>query len=168
MAEQGAFSPEEWAVLSDTPLAACAAVALADEGGGEREATALLMGWREAGRLFPKSALVQMLVQNADPQERALSEQPGQAAGRSQRTTYEDIRAEALSMCQRAVRLLERRASPQDLEDYRNFVLFLASRVARANSEARLLGGGDRVSPIERAMLREIAAVLGEAPEQSG
>jgi hypothetical protein len=164
MAERDDFGVEEWALLCDAPLAACAAVALADSGGGGRETTALLMGWREAGRLFPASALVQALVVDADPQERALRER-STAEVQPQRTTYEDIRAEALGMCRRAHQLLAQRGTPQDVADYRGFVLHLAGKVARATGEGGLLGaGGERVSPVERATLRELAIVLGEKP----
>src|SRR6266542_547878 len=54
-----------------------------------------------------------------------------------------------------AVGVLQRKATPEELEDYKRFVLNLAERVANAHRE-----GGRAVSPAERAALEEIAASL--------
>ncbi|MEN9938231.1 MAG: hypothetical protein RLZZ387_4810 [Chloroflexota bacterium] len=106
------------------------------------------------------SRRAQALVTHADPHERARHErQPAQETGRA---SYRNIRAEALELCRQAIALVEARALPQEADDYASFVLFLASRVARAASEGGLLGlGGEKVSPTERATLREIATALG-------
>lgn len=160
MAGRASFSDDEWALLADAPLAACAAVALAQEGGGEREANATVTGWREGGQRYASSDLVRALVADADPLERAG--EGGAGAGGTGAASYEAVRAEALDMCGRAYALAFAKASPADAEAYADFVIFLAARVARASAEGGLLGiGGERVSPVERATLREIAAAMG-------
>ena len=58
-----------------------------------------------------------------------------------------------------AVQVLERKATPEELEDYRRFVLTLADKVAAAHREE----GGDNISPAERAAIEEIAATLSTA-----
>ena len=55
-------------------------------------------------------------------------------------------------------RTLERKATPEELEDYRRFVLNLADKVAAAHRE-----GGQSISPAEGAAIEEIAAALGTA-----
>jgi hypothetical protein len=55
-----------------------------------------------------------------------------------------------------AVALLERKATPEEVEDYKRFVVTLAERVAAAHKE-----GGEPVSQAERAAIDEIAAALG-------
>jgi len=58
-----------------------------------------------------------------------------------------------------AVGLLERKATADEVEDYRRFVLALADRVANAHRE-----GGAPVSESERAAIDDISASLG-SPE---
>ena len=55
-----------------------------------------------------------------------------------------------------AVALLEPKATAEELDDYRRFVLNLANKVASAHRE-----DGERVSAAEQAAIEEIAASLG-------
>ena len=81
--------------------------------------------------------------------------------------TPEDPNAEALcehtaECLRRAVELLERKATAEEVEDYRRFVLGVAQAVAEAHKEGSFLGiGGTRVSPKEQAAIDEIAGSLG-------
>jgi hypothetical protein len=54
------------------------------------------------------------------------------------------------------VALVEQKATPQEVDDYRGFVLTLADRVAHAHRE-----DGVEVSDAERQAIEEIAAALG-------
>lgn len=154
------FSPREWALLADAPLAAATAVALATPGGGEEEAETILSGWREVGAMFPDSPLVQRLVRDFDPSQGG--DEPDSSPA------YEDpdeavaaLIDHALNRCAAAARLLGERADPLDLDDYRKFVLNLAYRVARSAGEGRLFGlGAATVSAEEREVLDAIAQAL--------
>ena len=67
-----------------------------------------------------------------------------------------DLSTQGLQDLRDGVGLLQRKATPEELEDYKRFVLNLATtRVANAHRE-----GGVSVSPAERAALEEIAAGL--------
>jgi len=55
-----------------------------------------------------------------------------------------------------AVELLERKATPEELDDYKRFVLNVADKIANAHRE-----GGETVSADERAAIDAIAANLG-------
>ena len=55
-----------------------------------------------------------------------------------------------------AVKLLERKATADEVAAYRRFVLTLADKVANAHRE-----GGEAVSDAERAAIEEISASLG-------
>lgn len=161
MAGRDDFSAAEWALLGDAPLAAAAAVALSSEGGGTREAAAIVSGWREAGQLFPESELIAQIVTWLDPEERE-AQKPTPATRFSSEPSYQEILEEALNLCARAAVLLDERATPQDSDDYRGFVLHIAERVANANSESGLFGlGGEPMSRDERGTLRAIARALG-------
>jgi hypothetical protein len=66
-----------------------------------------------------------------------------------------------------AVRLLEQKASPAELDAYKHFVFALAEAAANAHREGGVLGvGGKQVSETEQAALDEIAATL-QLPRRS-
>jgi hypothetical protein len=157
MTNHTSFTRAEWDLLGDAPLAACAAIALAEPGGGPREADAVLRGWREAADLFPDSELIQALLRAFDPETR---EQPAHRRS-SDEPTFDNVVDEALDLCRQALELLAGRAAPEEVEDYQRFVLHLARRVAGAAAEGGVFGlGGEPVSRSERAVLREIADAL--------
>lgn len=158
------FERDEWLLLGDAPLAASAAVAVASPGGSEREAQALLHAWRTADALFPDSMLIQAIVHDLDPEDREQQEQAAQATTEPP-SVFTNVLDEAIALCRRAVALLQSRATPQDLEDYRGFVLHIARQVAEATREGGVLGiGGEPVSRAERAALHEIELALGGDP----
>jgi len=155
MTDRTNFTRAEWLLLADAPLAAAAAVALAEEGGGHQEAAATISGWREAAREYGTSPLIASLAAEMDPEDRALDEPPRPAPPAP--PGFDAICDEAVDLCVRAVELLEASA-PADLDDYKAFVMHIVNRVATASGGG--LFGGERVSPTERSVIREIAAAL--------
>ena len=82
------------------------------------------------------------------------------------RTRYhslEELKANGLQHLRETVELLERKATAEEVDDYRRFVLSLSQRVAEAHKEH-----GERVSEAETAALTEVAEALGPAAPQSG
>jgi len=77
---------------------------------------------------------------------------------RSLPTTATRLLDGALGHLRDAVELLERTATPEELDDYKRFVLNVADKVANAHRE-----GGESVSADERAAIEAIAANLGTA-----
>jgi len=61
---------------------------------------------------------------------------------------------------QNAIALLKDKASPEDVEEYRKFIVGLANRVAEARKEGFLGLSGERVSDAERDAIAEIEAAL--------
>jgi hypothetical protein len=68
----------------------------------------------------------------------------------------EELKQHGLQHLRDAVELLERKATPDEVEGYRRFVLTLADKVANAHRE-----GGAGVSEAERAAINEISTALG-------
>jgi hypothetical protein len=163
MTQQASFTPSEWALLGDAPLAASAAVALASYDGGAQESLAIVAGWREAGRLFATSELIQAIVVQLDPELRETQERKTNPAASAAPPTGGAILQEAVELCARAVRLLDEKATPQETEDYKRFVLEIASTVADAASEGPFgFGlGSHRTSSAERYVLQQVAGALG-------
>jgi hypothetical protein len=129
-------------------------VITAQRGGTIRESIQLGKAYAEARQQQGSSELLDAIV----------SEQPqiDQTRYRSQ----DELRQNGLVRLREAVELLQRKASPDEVDDYKRFVVGLAERAAAAHKEGGFLGvGGQEVSDAERAALDEIAAAL-DSPEQ--
>ena len=68
----------------------------------------------------------------------------------------EELRDDGLGHLRNATALLEGKATAEERDDYRHFVLALASKVAAAHREH-----GQTVSPAETAAIEQITAALG-------
>ncbi len=147
------FSTQEWALLGNAPLAAAAAVALAEPGGGRREADAIIDAWRTAEGVFAGSRLLRDLMSDFDPEEPKVAAEP--PAVRS--TTIED---EAVALCHRAMDLLAERTTNEECANYRAFVLHIATRVAEAEGGGLFGLGGVAVTLNEQSTLRAIRIAL--------
>lgn len=161
MITQADFTPEEWALLGDAPLAAATAVALAEEGGAKRETAALLDAWRAAAHVFVEYPLLQAIIRDLDPEERAAAEPPDAAPPADPEA---DILDEAQELCRAAIALLAEKVRPADVLAYQRFVLHVADAVAQADSNGGLPGLG--VSPDERRALRAIRIALDYTPPE--
>ena len=73
----------------------------------------------------------------------------------------EELKEHSLQNIREAIELLKTKASDEEVDEYRKFILGLAERVAEARKEGFLGLSGDRVSDDERAAISEIEAALG-------
>jgi hypothetical protein len=117
-------------------------VVMAESGGSFRETYALAKGYAEARKQHGASELLDELV--------AAGPKRGPRAH-----STEQLHEQALNDLRNAAALLRSKATPEDLDGYRAFVLALGERVAEAHKE-----GGQSVSEKERAALTEIEAAL--------
>jgi hypothetical protein len=144
MSGKADFTEQEWQVVLEGPPSAGLIVVTAQRGGTFRETIAIAKAYVEARQQHGESELLDEIV-SAKPE--------------TDHTRYhsaEELKEQGLQHLRDAVALLERKATPEELEDYRRFVLNLAERVASAHRE-----GGAGVSPAERAAIEDIAASLG-------
>jgi len=119
-------------------------VVTAQRGGTFRETIAIAKAYVEARQQHGESELLDEIV-SAKPE--------------TDHTRYhsaEELKEHGLQHLRDAVELLERKATAEELDDYRRFVLNLADKVATAHREEE-----ERVSAAERAAIEEIAASLG-------
>jgi len=137
------FTPEEWQVVLEGPPSAGLIVVTVQRGGSFRETIAIAKAYAEARQQHGESELLDEIV-SAKPQ-----------IDHTRYHSAEELKEQGLQDLRDAVGLLQRKATPEELEDYKRFVLNLAGRVANAHRE-----GGESVSPAERAALEEIAASL--------
>ena len=144
MTAKSEFNADEWERVARAPALAGVMVALADRGGTFRESLALGKAYA-AARSEGGSELLEELVASPPSLNPESVKQPDQIP--------EQIRE--------AVRTVEEKATPEEAEDYRQFVLRLADVVAHAHKEGGVLGiGGREVSPEEQAVLDRLSSTL--------
>ena len=146
MTTQAAFSPEEWKVVLEGPPTAGMIVITAARGGMFRETVAMSKAYAEARDEHGESELLDEIVA-AKPQ-----------VDHTRYHSAEELRDNGLRHLRDAVALVDSKATPQERDDYRRFVLTLASKVAAAHKE-----GGQSVSPAEAEAIQQITAALGTA-----
>ena len=144
MTTKAAFSPEEWKVVLEGPPTAGMIVITAAHGGMFRESFAMSKAYTEARAEHGESELLDEIVAAKPHVDRTRYHSP------------EELRDHGLGHIRDAVALLQSKATTEERDDYRQFVLNLANKVAAAHRE-----GGQSVSPAEAAAIKEIATALG-------
>jgi hypothetical protein len=146
MTTKAAFTEQEWdRVLSVPPLAGMI-VAMADHGGTMRETFAMAGAYGEARKQHGKSELLDEIV-TAKPER-----------DHTRFHSYDELKRHGLQAVREAVALLDAKATADEVDDYRRFVLALARRVAERHAEH-----GTQVSAAEQSALDDLAAALGAA-----
>src|ERR1051326_575099 len=134
MTTKAAFTPEEWTAVLEGPPTAGMIVITAAHGGMFRETVAMSKAYTEARAQHGESELLDEIVAAKPKIDHTRYHSP------------EELKESGLGRLREAVRLLETKATRQELDDYRQFVLNLAGKVAAAHRE-----GGQEVSPPEAA-----------------
>ena len=143
MTTKAAFSPDQWQAVLEGPPSAGVIVATAARGGMIRESIALSKAYVEARAQHGQSELLDEIVA-AKPE---IDHTKFHSAGELRDNGLEHIRA--------AVTLLNTKATAEETDGYRRFVLELANKVAAAHREE-----GRGVSPGEAEAIEEIATAL--------
>jgi hypothetical protein len=148
MTTKDAFTEQEWETIREAPVSAGMIVVTAQKGGTFRESFAMAKAYAEARQQHGGgSELVEALV----------GEKP--ARDHHHYHSYDELKQAGLQHVHEALAVLEQKATPEDVDAYRKFVLALADRVAHAHREH-----GQEVSEAEQAALDEIAAAFGSPP----
>jgi hypothetical protein len=143
------FNAEEWDKLVQAPALAALRVIHADRGGTLRESLSLARAYAEA-RQSGGGELLDAIVSSPPALDPSTTRSPEQLAERADQALRD------------AIELLERKATPEEVEDYRRFVLAVADTVAHAHREGGFLGiGGKEVSDSEQAVLDQLAQTVG-------
>jgi hypothetical protein len=70
--------------------------------------------------------------------------------------SFDELKENSLRRLGESVALLTTKATPEEVDDYRGFVLTLAERVAKRHEE-----DGVQVSPAEQGVIDDVRAALG-------
>ncbi len=146
MTSKSEFNAEEWSQVVEAPALAAVRVITAERGGTLRESLSLGRIYAEA-RQGGDGGLLHEVV-SSPPQ---LDPQRGQ----------ELLGTPGLERVRQAIDVVEAKASPEETQQYRDFVLRVAETAARAHKEGGSLGiGGKEVSEREQAVLDDLAGAL--------
>jgi hypothetical protein len=150
MTKKADFNADEWSTVVEGPLLAGLRVVAAERGGTIRESLAIGRVYAAARQRHGESELLDELV--ASPP--AMDQERARAAG--------DVTAAAEQSLRSALEILEQKATPEDVEAYKRFVLDVAQAAAEAHKEGGFVGiGGKQVNEAEQAALDSIATTLG-------
>ena len=138
------FTEDEWKLLLEGPPSAGVIVVSAQRGGTFREAFAIGKAYTEARKQHGDSELLDELV--------AAKPERDHTKARS----FDELKENSLRLLGEIVELLTAKATPEEVDDYRGFVLTLADRVAKRHKE-----DGVQVSPAEQQVIDDVRAALG-------
>ena len=145
MTTKAAFSPSEWHQVLEGPPAAGLLVITASHGGTLRETIAMSKAYTEARAEHGDSELLDEIV----------AEKPRIERGGSVHNP-EELRDQALACLTDATALLQDKATVEERDEYRRFVVTVASKVAAAHRES-----GKQVSAPEAQAIQDIRTALG-------
>jgi hypothetical protein len=152
MTQKGQFNADQWSDVTNAPAMTAMSVVAADRGGTLRESVSMARAYTEA-RGAAQTELMRALL-GAPPVIDPSDFQPGS-----------DAIQLASERLRRAVELLEQLATPEEVAEYRRFVIELADTVAAAHKEGGFLGiGGRQISEREQVALDAIGQTLGVPP----
>jgi hypothetical protein len=146
MTTQAAFTPEEWKVVLEGPSTAGMIVITAAHGGTFRETIAMSKAYTEARAQHGESELLDEIVSAKPKVDHTLYHSP------------EELRDQGLAHIRDAMALLESKATAEERDEYRRFVINLANEVATAHREH-----GQDVSPAEAEAIQQITTAMGTA-----
>jgi hypothetical protein len=146
MTTKAAFAPGEWTVVLEGPPTAGMIVVTAAHGGTFRETFAMSKAYAEARAEHGESELLDEVV-SAKPK-----------VDHTRYHSAEELRDHGLGQLRDAMGLLESKATAEECDDYRHFVVTLANKVAAAHREH-----GQQVSPAETEAIEQITAALGSS-----
>ena len=144
MTDKSDFTEQEWDMVLKGPPAAGMIVATAAKGGTFKESIAIAKSYAEARQQHGASELLDAIASAKPEVEHHLYH------------SYDELKQAGLAQLRDAVGVLESKATPDEVNDYRRFVLTLADHVANAHRE-----DGVAVSGGEQAAIADITAALG-------
>ena len=140
------FTEQEWETVLQGPPAAGTIVATSSKGGTFKESFAIAKSYAEARQEHGASELLDAIVSAKPKVDRHLGH------------SLEEVKSNGLQHVRDAVAVLESKATPDEVDDYRGFVLTLSDKVANAHRE-----DGVAVSGLEQGAIADITEALGGA-----
>ena len=149
MTAKSDFTPEEWETVLEGPTAAGLMIAASQRGGTFRESYSIAKAYTDARREHGASQLLDDIVGEKPKVERPHVH------------SVDELKQQSLEQLRQGLALVQQKGTPEDADQYKQFVVGLAARVAEAHREGFLGFTGDRVSDSERQAVSDVADALG-------
>jgi hypothetical protein len=143
MAGKADFDAAEWETVHEAPVIAGLILVTAQRGGAVRESFAIAKAYAEAGREHRGDLLGEVAAK------------PPRASAK-EFSSRESLHSEGLEKIRNAVSILESKATPEEVDSYKRFVLAVAEHAAAADKTH-----GQPITESEGAALDELASTLG-------
>ncbi len=143
MTSKADFTIEEWRLILEAPPSAGMIVVTAQRGGSFRETIAMAKAYVEARQQHGTSELLDEIVAAKPERDHTHYHSP------------EELRQHGLRHLRDSVALLKTKATPEEVEEYRRFIITLSHKVASAHREH-----GQEVSESEQKAIDDIAEAL--------
>ena len=143
MTTKSDFSAEEWKLILEAPPSAGLIVVTAQRGGTFRETIAMAKAYVEARQQHGESELLDEIVAAKPERDHTHYHSP------------DELKQQGLQHLRDSVAVLESKATPVEVEEYRQFIINLTHKVAAAHREH-----GQDVSESEQTAIDEITAAL--------
>src|ERR1700728_2862229 len=143
MTSKADFTPEEWQLILEAPPSAGMIVVTAQRGGSFRETVAMAKAYVEARQQHGNSELLDDIVAAKPERDHTHSHSP------------EELKQHGLQHLRASVTLLQTKATPEEVDEYRRFIVNLSHHVAAAHREH-----GQDVSEAEQAAIDDITTAL--------
>jgi hypothetical protein len=153
MTSKQAFTDEEWTRIRRAPLVAGVAISLADPGGPIEVAKETMATLRSATLPPSQEELLAAVALDIQALTQHKQNPLGDFKPRGGQEVLEELKG--------VDRLVTAKATPEEVEAFRRWLLAAAQAAADAGKEGGFLGfGGEQVSAGERRMLDQVRAAL--------
>lgn len=154
MTTKAEFNADEWDAIRGGPALAGLIMISSQRGGTVRESLAMAKTYSAAQKEHGSADLIGEIVAGAPNLDS------------KQFSSKEELHTLGLAKITEAVGLLAAKATPEEVAEYREFALTIATHAAEADKSGGFLGiGGERITGKEQEAMDQIAAALGtEAP----
>jgi hypothetical protein len=146
MTAKSDFTTEEWQLVLEAPPSAGMIVVTAQRGGSFRETIAMAKVYAEARQQHGESELLDEIVAAKPERDHSHYHSP------------EELKQHGLQHLRDAIALLESKATPAEVDEYRRFIVTLTHKVAAAHREH-----GVEISEPEQAAIDDITKALNAA-----
>ena len=147
MTTKADFTEQEWELVLEGPTSAGMIVITAQRGGALRETVSMAKAYAEARQQHGQSELLDGIVAAKPEIDHTRYGSP------------QELKEHCLAHLRDAVALLDGKATPQELDEYKRFIVNLADKVARAHRESGR--SEDPVSDTEKTAIATIVEALG-------
>jgi hypothetical protein len=145
MTAKSDFTTEEWQLVLEAPPSAGMIVVTAQRGGSFRETIAMAKAYVDARQHHGESELLDEIVAAKPEHDHTHYHSP------------EELKQHGLEHLRDSIAVLERKATPTEVDEYREFIITLTHKVAAAHREH-----GAEISESEQAAIDEITKALNQ------